>query len=65
MSAGSTSTLEFGAQPRAGVDEPTDTPATSSSQALLTALLFAGGVVFLLLAAGVTGFLFLRRPRAR
>ena len=65
VSAGSTSTLEFGAQPRAGVDEPTDTPATSSSQALLTALLFAGGVVFLLLAAGVTGFLFLRRPRAR
>ncbi|MCC7358577.1 MAG: LysM peptidoglycan-binding domain-containing protein [Anaerolineales bacterium] len=65
VTAGSTSTLEFGAQPRAGVEEPTDTPPTSSSQALLTALLFAGGVVFLLLAAGVAGFLFLRRPRAR
>jgi murein DD-endopeptidase MepM/ murein hydrolase activator NlpD len=59
--SGSTSTLEFGAQPSAAVaNQPASRP---SGQALLTALLFAGGVVFLLLAAGVTAFLFLRRPR--
>ena len=59
--AGSTSTLEFGAQPSAAVaNQPAPRP---SGQALLTALLFAGGVVFLLLAAGVTAFVFLRRPR--
>lgn len=65
VSAGSTSTLEFGAQPSAAVADQPDAPANTSSQALLTALLFAGGVVFLLLAAGVAGFLLLRRPRAR
>ncbi len=67
VTAGSTSTLEFGAQPSAAVVEQPDTTGGSGSQgqALLTALLFAGGVVFLLLAAGVAGFLFLRRPRAR
>ncbi|HUS17645.1 MAG TPA: LysM peptidoglycan-binding domain-containing protein [Chloroflexia bacterium] len=59
--AGSTSTLEFGAQPSAAVlEEP---PAGPTNQALMTSLLFAGGVVFLLLAAGVAGLLFLRRPR--
>jgi|GEM_PF-266358 len=65
VSAGSTSTLEFGAQPSAAVSEEPTTPGATSGQPLLTALLFAGGVVFLLLAAGVAGFLFLRRPRAR
>ena len=59
--AGSTSTLEFGAQASAGVlQEP---PPGPTNQALLTSLLFAGGVVFLLLAAGVAGLLLLRRPR--
>ncbi len=60
VTAGSTSELEFGAQPSAAVaNQPA--PRTNNS-ALLTALLFAGGVVFLLLAAGVAAFLFLRRP---
>ena len=59
--AGSTSTLEFGAQASEGVlQEP---PPGPTNQALLTSLLFAGGVVFLLLAAGVAGLLLLRRPR--
>jgi LysM repeat protein len=58
---GSTSTLEFGAQASEAVLE---TPPTGpTGQALMTSLLFAGGVVFLLLAAGVAGLLFLRRPR--
>jgi hypothetical protein len=61
VASGSTSSLEFGAQPSAAVaNQPA--PKTSSS-ALLTSLLFAGGVVFLLLAAGVAAFLFMRRPR--
>lgn len=60
VAAGSTSTLEFGAQPSAAI---ANQPAPrQSNSALLTALLFAGGVVFLLLAAGVAAFLFLRRP---
>jgi LysM repeat protein len=59
--AGSTSTLEFGAQASEGVlQEP---PPGPTNQALMTSLLFAGGVVFLLLAAGVAGLLLLRRPR--
>ena len=57
---GVTKALEFGAQPSAAVaNQPAARP---SNTALLTALLFAGGVVFLLLAAGVAAFLFLRRP---
>jgi LysM repeat protein len=63
VTEGSTSALEFGAQPSAAVADQPATPPRDSNQALLTALLFAGGVVFLLLAAGVAGFLFLRRPR--
>ena len=60
VAAGSTSELEFGAQPSAAIaNQPAPGP---SNSALLTALLFAGGVVFLLLAAGVAAFLFLRRP---
>jgi hypothetical protein len=60
VSAGSTSELEFGAQASAAIaNQPAARP---NSSALLTALLFAGGVVFLLLAAGVAAFLFLRRP---
>ncbi len=64
VSAGSTSALEFGAQPSAAVIDQPPAPPGNSNQALLTALLFAGGVVFLLLAAGVGGLLFLRRPKA-
>ena len=56
---GVTKALEFGAQPSAAV--ATQPAARPSNSALLTALLFAGGVVFLLLAAGVAAFLFLRR----
>ena len=60
VAVGSTSTLEFGAQASAAIaNQPAPRP---SSSALLTALLLAGGVVFLLLAAGVGAFLFMRRP---
>jgi hypothetical protein len=52
--------LEFGIQPSASQAAPT--PA-GSNRVLRTALLGAGGVMFLLLAAGVAGFLFMRRPR--
>jgi LysM repeat protein len=58
--AGSTSMLEFGIQPSAA--QLTPTPA-GSNRVLRTALLGAGGIMFLLLAAGVAGFLFMRRPR--
>jgi LysM repeat protein len=63
VTAGSTSALEFGAQPSAAVIDQPPAENGDSNQALLTALLFAGGVVFLLLAAGVGGLLMLRRPR--
>jgi LysM repeat protein len=60
VETGVTKALEFGAQPSAAIaNQPAARP---SNSALLTALLFAGGVVFLLLAAGVAAFLFLRRP---
>ena len=60
LTEGQTHVLEFGAQPSAAAaDQPATRPA--NNQALVTAALFAGGVVFLLLAAGVAGFLFLRR----
>lgn len=61
VEAGSTASLEFGAQPSANAAEPT--PAPRSSRVLQTALLGAGGVIFLLMAAGVAAFMFLRRPR--
>ena len=62
VSVGSTSELEFGAQPSAAI---ANQPAPRTTQSAgLTALLFAGGVVFLLLAAGVAALLFLRRPAA-
>jgi LysM repeat protein len=64
VTTGSTSALEFGAQPSAEAAEQPAPGAADSNQALVTALLFAGGIVFLLLAAGVAGFLFLRRPKA-
>ena len=58
--AGSTSMLEFGIQPSASQMAPT--PA-GSNRVLRTAILGAGGVMFLLLAAGVAAFLFMRKPR--
>lgn len=57
VDAGTTSSLEFGAQ-ASGNTEVTPVP---SDRRLQTALLGAAGVVFLLLAAGVAGFFFLRR----
>ena len=60
VEAGSTSMLEFGIQPSAAAAQPT--PA-GSNRVLRTAVLGAGGIMFLLLAAGVAGFLFMRRPR--
>lgn len=60
VEAGSTSMLEFGIQPSAEVAQPT--PA-GSNRVLRTAVLGAGGIMLLLLAAGVAGFLFMRRPR--
>jgi hypothetical protein len=58
VDAGTTSSLEFGAQ--AG-DAIAPTTTDTDSARLRTALLGAGGVVLLLLAAGVAGFFFLRR----
>ncbi len=59
--AGSTSMLEFGIQPSA-TQAASSAPAGSNS-VFRAAALFAGGIVFLLLAAGVAAFLFLRRSR--
>ncbi len=56
VDAGTTNSLEFGAQ-ASGATEPTNTP----DRRLGTALLGAGGVVLLLLAAGIAGFFYLRR----
>ncbi len=61
VEAGLTAALEFGAQPGGGV---TQQPSGGGpSNALRTSLMFAGGVVFLLLAAGVAGMMFMRRGR--
>lgn len=57
VDAGTTSSMEFGAQASGNVES---TPPTDDRR-LQTALLGAAGVVFLLLAAGVAGFFFLRR----
>jgi hypothetical protein len=59
VDAGTTNSLEFGAQ--SGGQTDTGSPTTDNSRRLQTALLGAAGVVFLLLAAGVAGFFFLRR----
>jgi LysM repeat protein len=61
VEADSLSNIEFGAQPSgSGVEEPTSRPARDDRR-LRTALFGAAGVVFLLLAAGIAGFLVLRR----
>jgi LysM repeat protein len=57
VDAGTTSSMEFGAQ----ASGTTDPSSPSDGRRLQTALLGAAGVVFLLLAAGVAGFFFLRR----
>ena len=60
VEAGSTSILEFGAQASAAAMEPTP---GGNDQVMRTALFGAGGIMFLLLAAGMAAFLFLRRAR--
>jgi hypothetical protein len=66
LAAGSTANLEFGAQ-ATGETGGTDTGTTNTSDdnnaRLVRALLAAAGVVLLLVAAGVAGFLVLTRRR--
>ncbi len=60
VEAGSLATMEFGAQPGSSASQTTAaTP--GSDKRLRTALFGAAGIMFLLLAAGVAGFLVLRR----
>jgi hypothetical protein len=59
LRAGDTVNVEFGAQP-SGTGGNTASASTGNSR-LRTALFGAAGIVFLLLAAGVAGFLVLRR----
>ncbi len=61
VTVGSLSNMEFGAQRGSGgvSENPAATP--GNNQRLRTALFGAAGIVFLLLAAGVAGFLILRR----
>ena len=64
LEAGSTINLEFGGQKSAtaaAVTQATPVPATASNTRMRTALYGAIGVIFLLLAAGLAGFLFLSR----
>jgi LysM repeat protein len=60
VEAGSTAILEFGAQASAAALEPTP---GAPSNIVRTALFGAGGIVFLLLAAGMAAFIFMRRAR--
>jgi hypothetical protein len=59
LEAGATFSFEFGAQPSGSGQEAA--PAAASNPRLRTALFGAAGIMFLLLAAGVAGFLVLRR----
>jgi hypothetical protein len=59
LRAGDTVNVEFGAQP-GGSAGNTASPAAGNTR-LRTALFGAAGIMFLLLAAGVAGFLVLRR----
>jgi hypothetical protein len=66
VEAGSTSMLEFGAQPGAAAAEATPVRNNPLQNAgLRTALLGAAGVVFLLLAAGVAALVFVPGLRRR
>lgn len=61
LAAGSTANVEFGAQFLGEGAAPTPDAGTGNNSGLLTALLGAAGVIFLLLAAGVAGYLVLTR----
>ncbi|MGH2524003.1 MAG: hypothetical protein ACRDH2_15965, partial [Anaerolineales bacterium] len=61
VQAGDVHTMEFGAQPGSETSSDGDASPSSSGTRLRTALFGSVGVVLLLLAAGVAGFLFLRR----
>jgi hypothetical protein len=65
LAAGSNATLEFGAQNTGSATSGGNTSGSSTggNAALTRALLAAAGVVLLLIAAGVAGFLFLTRRR--
>lgn len=67
LAAGSTADLQFGAQSSgtatAGETPTTTTADSDSTSRLVRALLAAAGVVLLLIAAGVAGFLVLTRRR--
>ncbi len=60
VTVGSLANMEFGAQPGSGAAQP-PAVAPEGDQRLRTALFGAAGIMFLLLAAGVAGFLVLRR----
>ncbi|MBI3764162.1 MAG: LysM peptidoglycan-binding domain-containing protein [Chloroflexi bacterium] len=64
LTPGGTANLEFGAQSGKGASGGGSTPSTSSSR-LRTALFGAAGIIFLLLAAGVAGFLVLTQRGRR
>ncbi len=61
LDPGATVNLEFGAQESSRPTPESDAPSLSANTRLRTALFGAAGVVFLLLAAGLAGFLFLSR----
>ena len=65
LSAASSATLEFGAQSTGGTTSGTTSTAASANDSgrLTRALLAGAGVVLLLIAAGVAGFLVLTRRR--
>jgi LysM repeat protein len=61
VAAGSLSNMEFGAQRGSASASESPAATTDDSRRLRTALFGAAGIMFLLLAAGVAGFLILRR----
>jgi len=61
VTAGSLSNMEFGAQRGSGGASENPAATTGDNPRLRTALFGAAGIMFLLLAAGVAGFLILRR----
>lgn len=63
LAAGSTANLEFGAQSTGGTTGGGQAAPTTDNSRLVRALLAAVGVVLLLVAAGVAGFLVLTRRR--
>lgn len=63
LAAGSTANLEFGAQSTGGTATPGGSDSSTGNSALIRAVLAAAGVILLLAAAGVAGFLILTRGR--